>query len=171
MSISSIPDIMTAVVLDSYTGAGALRLEQRPTPQPGPGEVLIKVAASPINPSDLMFIEGLYGFQKPTPIVPGFEGSGRVVAAGPGLIGRFVLGKKVACVSQKEGDGVWMEYLLTKANNALPLAKGVSLEQGAMAVVNPLTAVALLEIAKKGGHQTVINTAAASAFRPAGPPL
>jgi threonine dehydrogenase-like Zn-dependent dehydrogenase len=46
-----------------------------PVPRPGPGEVLVRVFASPINPSDLMFIRGLYGFKKPPPAVPGFEGA------------------------------------------------------------------------------------------------
>lgn len=59
----NIPDQMTAVVLDSYTGVDALRIEQRPVPQPGPNEVLVKIAATPINPSDLAFLEGLYGFK------------------------------------------------------------------------------------------------------------
>jgi NADPH2:quinone reductase len=51
-------------------------------PRPGPGEVLVRVVASPINPSDLMFIGGLYGFKKSLPAVPGFEGSGTVVEDG-----------------------------------------------------------------------------------------
>ena len=53
MSQIQVPDQMTAVVLDSYSGAESLRVEQRPVPKPGKDEVLIKVAASPINPSDL----------------------------------------------------------------------------------------------------------------------
>ena len=79
-----IPDQMTAVVLDSYSGAEALRVEQRPVPKPEKDEVLVKVAASPINPSDLAFLSGNYGFNNPPPVVPGGEGSGTVVAAGPG---------------------------------------------------------------------------------------
>jgi len=53
MPHEKIPDQMTVVVLDSYTGVEALRVEQRPVPKPGPNEVLVKVAATPINPSDL----------------------------------------------------------------------------------------------------------------------
>ncbi len=161
MTQFTIPTQMKAVVLDAYEGAKALRVDERPVPKPGPNEVLVKVAASPINPSDLAFLDGLYGFRKPLPTVPGFEGSGVVVAAGPGLMGRYLLGKRVACVSQNKGDGVWAEYAVTRVNYALPLGKGVSLEQGAMSVVNPLTAVALIDIAKKGGHKAIINTAAA----------
>ncbi len=163
---SQIPETMTAVLLESYSSAAGLRVVQRPVPQPGPNEVLVKVAASPINPSDLMFLLGQYGFTKPTPVVPGFEGSGTVVAVGrrTGLLGRFLLGRRVACVTQQKGDGLWAEYVATSVNFALPLDGAVSLEQGAMSVVNPLTAVALIDIAKKAGHKMVLNTAAASAL-------
>lgn len=158
------PDEMTAVVLDSYSGLDALRIERRPIPNPGPNEVLIKVAAAPINPSDLSFIEGLYGLKKPTPVIPGFEGSGTVVAVGKGVMGKYLSGKQVACVSHDQGDGVWAEYMVTSANLALPLGKSVSLEQGAMSVVNPLTAMSFLELSKEGKHGAIVQTAAASAL-------
>lgn len=159
---NTIPEEMNAVVLDSYGGPNALRVVKRPVPKPGANEVLVKVAASPINPSDLVFLEGLYGFKKPTPVVPGFEGSGTVIGAGKGLMGKFLMGKRVACVSQDAGDGVWAEYMVTPVSYALPLHASVSLEQGAMSVVNPLMAVALLELAKVKKHRSVVQTAAAS---------
>lgn len=166
MTPTAIPEQMTAVVLDAYDGADALRVVHLPVPRPGPNELLVKVAATPINPSDLMFLQGRYGFTKPTPVVPGFEGSGTVVAVGSrtGLMGRYLAGKRVACVTQQTGDGLWAEYTTTTVNYALPLDDAVSMEQGAMSVVNPLTAVALIDLAKKAGHKTVINTAAASAL-------
>jgi NADPH2:quinone reductase len=164
MPHEKIPGQMTTVVLDSYAGVEALRVEQRPVPKPGPNEVLVKVAATPINPSDLAFIEGGYGVKKPTPVVPGFEGSGTVVAVGSGMMGRYLHGKRVACVSQELGDGVWAEYMVTTTSMALPLHASVSLEQGAMSVVNPLTAMAFLDIAKGGKHRTIVQTAAASAL-------
>lgn len=164
MALAKIPDEMTAVVLDSYTGVDALRIEQRPVPPPGPNEVLVKVAATPINPSDLLFLEGRYGFKKPAPVVPGFEGSGTVVAAGSGLMARYLRGKRVACVSQGQGDGTWAEYMVTTTSLALPLDKSVSLEQGAMSVINPLTAMAFLALAREGEHKTIVLTAASSAL-------
>jgi len=162
MSHTKIPDQMTAVVLDSYAGVEALRVEERSVPKPGPSEVLVKVAASPINPSDLAFLEGFYGFKKPTPVVPGFEGSGTVVAVGSGMLGRYLKGKRVACISQGQGDGVWAEYMVTTTSLALPLDASVSLEQGAMSAVNPLTAMAFLALAKEGKHKIIVQTAAAS---------
>jgi NADPH:quinone reductase-like Zn-dependent oxidoreductase len=165
MSEKEIPDQMTAVVLDSYTGVEALRVEQRPVPKPGKDEVLVKVAASPINPSDLATLDGEYGFKNPPPIVPGGEGSGTVVAVGPGPMGRYFLGKRVACLSQGKGSGMWADYVVTSAKGgALPLNDSVSLEQGAMSMINPLTASAFLEIAKEGEHKAIVFTAAASAL-------
>ena len=166
MTSSQIPEQMTAVLLESYEGAAGLRVVQRPVPQPGPKDVLIRVAAAPINPSDLSFLQGRYGFKKALPTIPGFEGSGTVVAVGSetGLMGRFLLGRRVACVTQQHGEGLWAEYAVISVNYALPLAGAVGLEQGAMSVVNPLTAVALIDSAKKGGHKAVLNTAGASAL-------
>lgn len=163
MTQLQIPDQMTAVVLDSYTGFEALRVEQCPVPKPGKDEVLVKVAASPINPSDLAVLVGEYGFDNPPPVVPGGEGSGTVVAVGPGPMGRYFLGKRVACLNQGKGGGMWAEYMVTSTKGgALPLAKSVSLEQGAMSIINPLTAVAFLEIKKEEEHKAIVLTAAAS---------
>ena len=165
MTQTQIPDQMTAVVLDSYSGAEALRVERRPVPKPGQDEVLVKVAASPINPSDLAFLGGNYGFNNPPPVIPGGEGSGTVVAVGPGPMGRYFLGKRVACLSNGEKDGIWAEYAVASTKGGVfPLNKSVSLEQGAMSVINPLTASAFLEITKDGGHKAIVLTAAASAL-------
>ncbi|MDH3201168.1 MAG: zinc-binding dehydrogenase [Myxococcales bacterium] len=165
MAQTRVPDQMTAVVLDSYTGVEALRVEERPVPKPGKDEVLVKVAASPINPSDLAVLQGRYGFRPTPPLVPGGEGSGTVVAVGPGLMGRYFLGKRVACLWDGQRDGVWAEYVVTSTKGgALPLDASVSLEQGAMSAINPMTASAFVEIAKKGGHKAIVLTAAASAL-------
>ena len=160
-----VPDEMTAVILESFSGPEALRVEKRPTPKPGKDEVLIRIAASPINPSDLAYLEGQYGFKNIPPVVPGGEGSGTVVAVGPGMAGRYFLGKRVACLNQGSSNGMWAEYVVTSAlGGVLPLHSSVSLEQGAMSMINPLTASAFLEIAKKGRHKTIVLTAAASSL-------
>jgi NADPH2:quinone reductase len=128
MSQHQILDQMTAIVLDSYSGVEGLRVEQRPVPKPGKNEVLVKVAVTSINPSDLTFIEGFYSSQKATPVVPGLECSGTVVKADRSLMGRYLNGKRVACVGQTKGDGVWAEYMVTGTGSAFPLDKSVSLE-------------------------------------------
>lgn len=159
---TALPKIMCVAELPAY--GERLRSAGRPVPQPGDGEVLVRIAAAPINPSDLAFLEGNYGLRKPLPAVPGFEGSGTVVAAGPGVLPRFYLGRRVACAAQADGDGTWAEYVVVPAATCLPLPKEVSLEAGAMSLVNPLTAWAFMDIARHGGHKAIDNTAAASAL-------
>ena len=81
------------------------------------------------------------------------------------MIGRYFLGKRVACMGWGKGGGVWAEYVVKSAKGGvLPLNDSVSLEQGAMSMVNPLTACAFLEITKKGGYKAIVLTAAASAL-------
>ena len=156
---------MTVAVLNSYAGADALSIQQRPVPKPGKNEVLVKVAFSPINPSDLATLEGHYGFNDPTPIVPGGEGSGEVVATGPGMMASYFNGKRVACAGWGTGGGVWSEYVVKSVKGGvLPLNKSVSLEQGARSIINPQTASAFIAIAKKGGHKAIALTAAASSL-------
>jgi NADPH:quinone reductase len=85
---------MEALQLERY--GGPLVVRRIPVPRPGRGEVLIRLAAAPINPSDLGFLAGSYAAQRPLPAVPGFEGSGTVVAAGPGLLPRLLAGRRVS---------------------------------------------------------------------------
>ena len=158
---------MRAVVLSE---SGALpKVTEMKVPKPGHGEVLVKMYASPVNPSDLAFMAGTYGIKKTHPVVPGLEGSGVVVEAGKGILPRLWLGKKVACAASHEYNGCWAEYMLTKAGMCVPLSKNVSLEQGSMMFVNPMTALAFFDIYKKlqtpsNKKPAIINTAAASAL-------
>ena len=162
---SAIPQTMKAVRVHAYDGKpGSVRVDEIPVPRPGPGEVLVKMAAAPVNPSDVMFTRGLYGFTKETPCIAGFEGSGEVVASGGGLYGSWLIGKRVTCGAPEDRDGAWAEYMVTSPTMCVPLPKGVNAEQGAMLLVNPLTAMALLDSAKRGGHRAAIHTAAASAL-------
>lgn len=165
MAHEPIPNEMIAVELHSYEGPGGLRVERRPVPRPGRDEVLVKVAASPINPSDLAVLHGRYGFRPEPPFVPGGEGSGTVVAAGPGAMGRYFQGNRVACLWDGKRDGAWAQYMVASTKGGvLPLRDAVSLEQGATSTINPLTASAFIEIAKKGGHETIVLAAAASSL-------
>lgn len=160
-----LPKMMNAAVLYGYDeNISQLRIEERPVPQPGPNEVLVKMLAAPINPSDLLFCQGMYGFTRPTPTIAGFEGSGRVVAAGPGLIPRLWLGRRVTCAQQEAGDGVWADYVKLPALQCLPVSKNISDEQASMLLVNPLTAYGLVEAAKQYGQTAAIQTAAGSAI-------
>ncbi len=163
--MEDVPHEMNAVVLDAYTGPASLRIARRAVPRPGPGQVLVKIAASPLNPSDIAFIHGTYGFRHPPPVVPGQEGAGTVVAAGEGLMGRYFLGKRVACLKMEEGDGMWAEYALASAmGGVLPLDAAVGMEQGSMSAINPMTASAFVEIARREGHRAFVMSPAAGSL-------
>ena len=75
MFVTHVPDEMDAVVLDAYDGPASLRVARRAVPQPDPGQVLVKIGALPMNPSDIAFVHGNYGFRSPPPVVPGQEGA------------------------------------------------------------------------------------------------
>ena len=165
--MDAIPTTMRAVLIKDYDGGPeSMTIAEVPVPRPGPGQVLVRMEAAPINPSDVMFIQGLYGFKKPLPAIPGFEGSGTVVAAGSGMMPRVLPGRRVACAAAAPDivGGTWAEYLVTSATLCVPLRKEVDMEQGANMLVNPVTAWALLEEARRCGHGAVVQTAAASAL-------
>lgn len=142
---------------------GELNLESIPIPLPGPGEVLVKMAAAPINPSDLASISDGY-MKQSWPFTPGLEGSGTIVKAGSGFLPRMRLGKKVACSPPEGGDGTWAEYMLTKVMKTVPLPSGTGMEQGSMMLVNPMTVMAFIKVAKEGKHKALVNNAAASSL-------
>jgi len=156
-----LPQLMPA--LRQHKAGGELNIEQVEVPRPGPGEVLVRMDASPINPSDLALLAGGY-LERTYPITPGLEGSGTVVAAGRGVFPRLRLGKRVACSPQHGGDGTWAAYMLTSAMNVAPLPKHISSEQGSMMLVNPMTAMAFMQLAREGKHRAMVNNAAASAL-------
>jgi NADPH:quinone reductase-like Zn-dependent oxidoreductase len=159
-----LPETMRVLSLTAYDGRPeSLRLTQRPVPRPTAGQVLVRVAAAPINPSDLMFVRGLYGVRKPLPTVPGFEGSGTVVAAGS-MAGQLLVGRRVACSAPPKGDGTWAEYVAAPLAGCLPLRGHISDEQGASLFINPFTAWALMEKARREKHRALAQTAAASAL-------
>jgi len=158
----TLPSEMRALVLNEFNANP--KTKQVAVPLPGKKEVLIEIDSSPVNPSDYSFIRGLYSTKKQLPVIPGFEASGRVVATGDDFMSRRLLGKSVACFAPMNGNGTWAEYMVTKNNMVIPLKKAVDIEQGSMLMVNPLSVVAMIEIARKGKHKAIANTAAASAL-------
>ena len=156
------PKTMQAVFLEKP--GGPLVVKEVKIPEPGPGEVLIKMSAAPVNPSDLAQIRNADKDYDLATFIPGLEGSGTVVAAGKGILPRLWMGKRVACSIEYHTSGTWAQYMVTKAGNCFPLGGKVSDEQGSMSLVNPLTALAFLEMAKRDKHRAIINNAAASAL-------
>ncbi|OXT00731.1 NADH oxidoreductase [Notoacmeibacter marinus] len=141
--------------LDPYVELAEIDL-----PSPDKGQVLVKVARAAVNPSDVMFIKGMYGQPRRKGLPAGFEGCGTVVATGAGAEG--LEGMRVAFVAGRSGFGSWAEYAVADAAMCIPLIDGVSDEDGASMIVNPLTALAMLSIVKEAGSKSFIVTAAAS---------
>lgn len=139
-----------------------LRVAVKAVPRPAKGQVLVRMEAAPCNPSDLLFLQGLYRIKRTLPTVPGFEGSGTVVASGGGLLGRALMGKRVACGGQRDADGTWAEYFVAESQLCIPLNAKVSFEQGAALIINPMTALALFDMARRGKHRAAVLNAAAS---------
>jgi len=111
-------------------------------PRPGPGEVRVRMILSPVNPSDLLVVEGRYGVLPRLPATPGFEGVGIVDEAGPGLIGRYVKGKRVVAVNAVGGN--WANFAVIPARQARPIPDDISDEQAATFFVNPATVLAMV---------------------------
>jgi NADPH:quinone reductase-like Zn-dependent oxidoreductase len=140
-----------------------LVFESVPVPQPGKGEVLVKMHASPINPSDLALLAEGY-LNRAYPFIPGLEGSGTVIKSGGGWIAGMRVGKRVACSPGSGNDGTWADYMKTSAMHVTPFPASLTNEQGAMMLINPMTAMALMNMAKKEKHQAMVNNAAGSAL-------
>ena len=167
--MTSIPDTMRAIVQtgDGYSGNSegpaisdaALYLEDAhiPVPTPAKGQVLIKLRVASVNPSDLHFIKGEYGQPRRKGVPAGFEGCGDVVAAGEGA--EALIGKRVAFAVSPHGSGAWAEYALTDAVACIPLRPDVSDIDGSAQIVNPLTAMAMVDIAAGEGDAFVISAA------------
>jgi NADPH:quinone reductase len=158
----SYPETMKAIFVGKPEGRLVVR--EVIIPDPGPNEVLVKMSASPVNPSDLARIKNAIAEYDLTTFIPGLEGSGRVVAAGKGILPHLWLGKRVACTPEYLTSGTWAEYMITRATNCFPLGRKISDEQGSMSLINPLTALAFFDIAKPNKHRAIINNAAASAL-------
>ena len=154
--MQSIPSTMQAAVVHEY--GGQVTVEERQVSVPSAGEVLVRIAAAPVHPADYIYTRGEYGFRKPLPSVVGIEASGVVVAVGQG-IDESMIGQRVACFAGAE-DGAWAEYMCTGAANCIPLPAHIDDEQGALMIVNPVSAYALMEMVN--GVPAVVNTAAAS---------
>lgn len=164
MAEHKVPETMRAVRLTAYEGPGALRVEEVPVPRPAPGQVLVKVTAASFLPSDRMFFRGDYGPRRTLPTTPGVEGAGVVVAHGPGVVGRLLLGRRVAFLSDPQRDGSWAEYAAVPAGSCLPLWAGIDDEAAAALMFNPLTALAVLGEVRAGQHKAMFVTGAGGAL-------
>ena len=184
---AELPD--TALELRSTVtsqGTVELSLHDVPVPAPAADEVLVRVEAAPINPSDLGVLtagadlttaavsgtperpvvtaslgdRALAGLSaridKPLPV--GNEGAGTVAAAGSSPAAKALLGKTVGIA----GGGMYAQYRVVNAAACLVLPDGATARDGASSFVNPLTSLGMLETMRREGHSGLVHTAAAS---------
>jgi NADPH:quinone reductase len=167
-------------------GTLELSLHEVPVPVPGANEVLVRVEASPINPSDLGLLVAGADMTAATvagtpecPIVTaplgqaavaalsarldqslpvGNEGAGTVVAAGSSSAAQALIGKTVAIA----GGAMYSQYRAFDASACLVLPEGATARDGASSFVNPMTALGMTETMRREGHSGLVHTAAAS---------
>lgn len=163
-------------------GRLVVELAEESLPPPQGHDILIRVEAAPINPSDLGLLFGPadvenadYGdgrivarmpdaalramaarVGEPMPV--GNEGAGTVIAAGDAAQAQALLGKRVSCVP----GGVYAQYRVVDARSVMLLPDEATAEQGASAFVNPMTALGFVETMRRDGHRAIVHTAAAS---------
>src|ERR1700749_3764742 len=156
------------------------------TPEPGPDEVVVRVEASPLNPSDLGLLFGAADMttakasgSKEMPVITakvpegamkamagrldesmpvGNEGAGVVIKAGSSDAAKALMGKTVAMI----GGAMYAQYRCLKARDVLVLPVGTTAAEGASCFVNPLTALGMTETMRREGHKALVHTAAAS---------
>ncbi|WP_315719915.1 MULTISPECIES: zinc-binding dehydrogenase [unclassified Bradyrhizobium] len=172
--------------LITRSGELELSLVDVPTPEPGPDEVVVRIEAAPINPSDLGLLVGAADLStvkasgtndRPviTAKVPeagmramaarvdesmpiGNEGAGVVVKTGSSDAAKALMGRTVAAI----GGAMYSQYRCLKVSECLPLPAGTTPEEGASCFVNPLTSLGMTETMKREGHTALVHTAAAS---------
>jgi NADPH:quinone reductase-like Zn-dependent oxidoreductase len=175
-------------MFSTLTAEGELRLElkEQPMPIPGENEVLIRIEATPINPSDHGVMFGWASMASAISLgsgadtvltapvseqgmavmkarigqslAVGNEGAGTVVATGTSELAKSLDGKVVAAM----GGGMYGQYRCVDASVCLPLLEGHTAKDGASSFVNPLTALCMIETMNLEGHTALVHTAAAS---------
>jgi NADPH:quinone reductase-like Zn-dependent oxidoreductase len=168
------------------SGELEISLASVPVPEPGPDEVVVRVEASPINPSDLGLLVGAADMStakasgsKDSPVITakvpeaamkamagrldesmpvGNEGAGVVVKTGSSDAAKALMGKTVAMI----GGAMYAQYRTLRVAECLPLPDGTTAAEGASCFVNPLTALGMTETMRREGHKALVHTAAAS---------
>lgn len=151
---------MRSAIHDTFGNpADVLKLRESPVPQPGPGEVRIRMGLSAIHNHDLLTVAGLYGYKPELPAIGGSEAMGTVDALGPGVEG-LKPGQRVAASGLRSA---WAEYFIASAASVLPLPDSIDDETASQMIAMPLSALVLLEFLGVEEGQWVIQNAATGA--------
>src|ERR1035438_7181344 len=145
---------MKAIHVHQFGGPEVLKLEEIPTPNPGPGQVLVRVRAAGVNPYDTLMRNGTYAIKPPLPYTPGSDAAGTVEAVGEGVT-KVKAGDRV--YTAKTVSGAYAEYALALESQLYPLPEKISFAQGAALWVPYGTAyTALLHHAHARAGETVL---------------
>ncbi len=153
---------MQAMAMDGFAGPEAIRARALPVPVPGPGEALVRIAAVGVNPADWKACAGMLPFLPESflPLVPGFDGTGTVVALGDG-VEELSIGERVAFLSSLPlgRGGTWGDYAICMATLAVPLPASLSFDDAATIPVPGISAREALLVQGKltSGERILIN--------------
>lgn len=149
---------MHAWLCENPVGVDALTWKELPTPQPGPGQVLIRIEAASLNFPDLLIVQNKYQMKPPLPFVPGSEFAGVIEALGAGVSG-LAIGQRVACLT---GTGGFGTHTLASAGLCLPLPDGFpAVDAAAFIMIYATSHHALIDRAQLRAGETVLVLGAA----------
>jgi NADPH:quinone reductase len=150
---------MKAVQLHRFGSPDALQLVDLPTPEPGPGQVLVRVHASGINFADTLMRQDRYAITPPLPAVLGSEVAGTIEALGAGVT--YTSGARVAApLFATNSLGGYAEYAVIAADHLAPLPDAVTFDAAAALMVQGLTALHLVRRSDPAGKVVLVSAAA-----------
>ena len=146
---------MNAIVMREFGKADVLKLEQVPRPEPGHGQMLVRVRAASVNPIDWKLRSNPRGRMQ-LPYTPGFDVSGVVESVGPG-VSKFKVGDEVFAMLDLRRGGAYAEFaIVTESEAALKPAKASHVEAAAIPLVSLTAWQALFDSAKLDAGQSVL---------------
>lgn len=160
---------MKAALLKSYGDVDQFEIGEVPTPKPGPGEVLIKIEASAVNPFDLILRQGFMAqyIPLPLPAVLGGDAAGIIAAVGEGVT-EVAIGDRVVADFAANGKGAHAEFGVVPATSVAKLPAALSFEEGAALVKAGLTGRQTVDaVGVKAGDRVLVSGALGSVGRAA----
>jgi NADPH2:quinone reductase len=130
---------MRVIIAERLGGPEVLSVAEREAPRPGPGQVVVEVAAAGVNFADIYQREGVGGYRPELPFVPGTEGAGTVIAVADDVTA-LAVGDRVTWTGGAGGTGGYAEQVALPADRAVPVPEGISLQVAAAVILQGMTA-------------------------------